>query len=75
MFCLTKYSLRQNQQEWKALTFYLKSNFKFRVEYSYKIDEEVGSYERKLYWTYETLGIEPTDDHAKTILNKYLENK
>lgn len=67
--------LRQNQQEWKALTFYLRNDFKFRVEYSYEINEEVDSYERQIYWAYETLGIEPTGDYGKTILNKYLESK
>ena len=65
----------QNQQGWKSLTFYYKNDFKFRVEYSYEIDEEVDSYERQIYWAYETLGIEPTNNYAKTILNKYLESK
>lgn len=57
---LKKEFIGQNQQEWKSLTFYLKNDFKFRVEYSYEIDEEADSYERQIYWAYETLGIEPT---------------
>lgn len=57
------------------MTFYLRNDFKFGLEYSDEINEEVDSYERQIYWAYEALGIEPTGDYGKTILSKYLDNK
>lgn len=67
--------IRQGLQEWKSITFYLDKNFKFKAEYEYDIPIEVGSYERKIYWAYNKLGIIPKDDFEKQILNEYLKQK
>lgn len=72
---LKKEFIKQNQREWKVLTLYLKNDFTFRAEYSYEIDEEVGRYEREIYWAYETLDIVPKDDFDKKILDEYLQHK
>ncbi len=63
------------QPEWKALTFFLNSDFKFRAAYSYDLDEEVDSYQRQLCWAYQTLGLEPADGCGKTALREYLERE
>ena len=72
---MQKEFIKQDQREWKVLTFYLKNDFTFRAEYSYEIDEEAGRYEREMYWAYETLDIVPKDDFDKKILDEYLQHK
>lgn len=53
-------------QEWKTLTFYLKNDFQFRVEYAYEIEEEADIYQRQIDWVCKTLGIEPPDGYGKS---------
>lgn len=64
--------MRQGMQEWKAITFLLDQDFKFKIEYIYDVDMKVDSYERGIYWAYERLGIIPKSDFEKKILDEYL---
>ena len=55
-----------------TLTFWLNSDFKFKIDFAYEINMEADSYARGVYWAYKTLGIVPQDSFERQVLNEYL---
>lgn len=65
----------EGDKVWDTLTFYLESDWKFKVKFGYDIDKNIGDYERQIRWTYDELGIVPKSEYAKKLLNEYLKQQ
>ncbi|WBW97142.1 immunity protein YezG family protein [Oceanirhabdus sp. W0125-5] len=64
--------LISGQSTWCSLTFYLDSNWKFKVKYGYERNSEISRLEREIRWAYDELGIIPDDEYEKELLLEYL---
>lgn len=58
---------------WYSYTFYLDSEWKFKIKYEYEINENISSMERGVRWAYDELGIIPTGKYSKKLLREYFE--
>lgn len=66
-----------NDKQWTNLTFLLDSSGKFNIKFNYDdiLKSPFLSGERQIIWEYEVLGIEPTDENHKEIIDRYLNSK
>ncbi len=64
--------IKLNMQPWSAITFFLDQSFKFKTEFHYELQKDVGCYERGVHWAYENLSVSPTDEFGKQVLQEYL---
>lgn len=66
-----------NDMKWTNLTFLLDSSGKFNIKFNYDdiLKSPFLSGERQIIWEYEVLGIEPTDENHKEIIDRYLNSK
>jgi len=60
---------------WYTITFTWENNWKFKVEFGYELDKEIGSFEREIIWAYNESGLIPKGEFAKDILNDLLIKK
>lgn len=61
-------------QTWTNLTMYVDRSGKFNIDYSY--DEIlISPTHQRTIWEYEVLGMYPTDNFHRKILDEYLKNK
>ena len=60
------------EEKWSRLTFVLQEDWKFKAKFGYDLDTKVGSFERKVIWAYNELGLIPKGEFAKEILKEYL---
>lgn len=63
------------ESTWSSLTFYLDSNWKFKVKFGYERNAEIGHLEREIRWAYDELGIIPENDYEKKLLEEYLKEQ
>ena len=65
------------EKVWTNLTFILESNGKFNIKYNYDdvLNSGYKSYETQKIWMYEVMGVEPTDEEGKALIQRYLKSK
>ena len=65
------------EKVWTNLTFILESNGKFNIKYNYDdvLNSGYRSYETQKIWMYEVMGVEPTDEEGKALIQRYLKSK
>lgn len=64
-----------DEPTWCFFTFYLDSDWKFKVKYGYERNNEIGRLEREIRWAYDELGIIPKDEYEKKLLEEYLKEQ
>ncbi|KFM95079.1 DUF600 family protein [Bacillus clarus] len=64
------------KEQWTNLTFELASDGKFNVDYNYRNLENDDSYEQRVIWEYEKLGIVPDKNKKRDfkIIEKHKKN-
>ncbi|MDP4181970.1 MAG: DUF600 family protein [Bacillota bacterium] len=64
---------KKTPQTWTNLTMYLDNFGKFKMDYSY---DEVSftPHEQRVIWKYKVLGIYPTNERSKKIVDDYIKN-
>ena len=52
-------------------------NGKFNIKYNYDdvLNSGYRSYETQKIWMYEVMGVEPTDEEGKALIQRYLKSK
>ena len=61
--------------KWYSYTFYLDSDWKFKIKYGYEKNDELSGLEKEIRWGYDELGLIPQEKVEKKILKKYLETQ
>ncbi|NFN93537.1 DUF600 family protein [Clostridium botulinum] len=66
-----------NEDVWTNFTFRLNNTGKFSIKFNYDdiLKSPFLSGERQIIWEYEVLGIEPTNENHKEIIDRYLNSK
>lgn len=57
---------------WCTYSFELDSDWKFKMNYGYEIDESLSEFEREIRWAYDVFGVIPNYRNECNILKKYL---
>lgn len=63
------------QEPWSTFIMTFDTSGKFDVKHGYEDLSESGPFQRLLAFKYKYLGIVPTDDYAKKVLDEYLKKK
>lgn len=68
---------KQNEKVWTNFTLILDNTGKFRIDFNYDdiYKSEFTISERQHIWEYEVMGIEPTLEEHKEIIERYLKTK
>ena len=64
-----------NTEVWSNLTFLYESTGKFNIEYNYDDVLKQTTTERRTIWKYKYLGIYPSDEDAKKIVDEYIKSQ
>ncbi|TYQ14650.1 UNVERIFIED_CONTAM: uncharacterized protein (TIGR01741 family) [Acetivibrio alkalicellulosi] len=62
-----------NEEEvWTNITFILESTGKFKIDYDYTDLSDASPRKQHIIWDYKYLGIMPTDENDKKVIEEYL---
>lgn len=67
--------IRNNQEPWKNLTFFLDRTGKFKIDFKYEFLSEDNDYENLVLWTYQTLGIRIGGDYENQMIESYIQRQ
>jgi uncharacterized protein (TIGR01741 family) len=60
-------------QPWTNITMYLESTGKFKMDYNYD-EVKLPPHKQRVVWEYKTLGVYPTNDFDKKIIDAYIKD-
>jgi len=74
---LHKEYINNNPEVWTNLTLFLDSNGKFKIDFDYEDVLASGLFgtQRQAIWKYKYLGIYPSDEDAKKVVDEYIKSQ
>ncbi len=63
-----------DQEQWTNLTFILESDGKLKIDYDYTDLSETSPRKQHIIWDYKYLGIVPTDEYGKKVVEDYIKS-
>ena len=61
-----------DEEIWSVFTFDIDSEWKFKANFKYDLDEKISDFERRIIWSYDELNIILKGEYARKILKEYI---
>ena len=61
-----------DEEVWSVFTFDIDSEWKFKANYEYELNDEISDLERRIRWAYNELDIIPNGEYGRKLLREYL---
>ena len=61
-----------DEEVWSVFTFDIDSEWKFKTNYEYELNDEISDLERRIRWAYNELDIIPNGEYGRKLLREYL---
>ena len=61
-----------DEEVWSVFTFDIDSEWKFKANYEYELNDEISDLERRIRWAYNELDIVPNGEYGRKLLREYI---